>query len=742
MKLLRNTGLGRSAVIALALYTAVAIVTLWNLLLQFNTAVPGGKDSDYYQFLWGYWWIGHALAQGQSPLWTDYVLYPHLSNLSVHTLAPIWYPVYALAAPLLGRLGAGNLIVLLGYVISGMVMFIWLRRQLEPRPAAGGLALLGGLAYAFSPYMMTHASYIQLNLTPLWWFPLVLLLWDELAFPRRLPRPATAVELGLALWGVWLTDLQFWVWLPVAAWGYVLWTLWRQRRGWLPLLGWGLLAVAIMAALAWVYPVNALRQINLDPNEYPPAGLITLHAYSLPLTALVGLAEPVETKTLGHVLAWLIWGGIAVGLLWRFRGSTARVGANRRFAPTDDATPGTILRPGAWFWLALGLIPLVLALGPDVTFGGATLPLPYAWLHDLLRGQHRIPARFTGAAAFLLVTFLVKVWQPVVAWALARRRLLTTAALAGVTVALLADVGAFQPFPVRNVPDYAIHHQIAREPGDFIVMDVPVGTHYGWTGIGRGYFSMYYGAVHHHRMVNGWLSRIPYSTLAYYMDSPLFSWLAGTRVLSPDEQTQAAAEFDTYLRDWPVGYVIAYRDWMTPEQQTEWIGWLNERSGLCPAESTTEADLLWWRAEALGCGATLPTSHVAMGAPADWAHVGSGWYGPEVIGGPAGRWAGETATLRLTLDPDLAYELTFSALGFGRRRVVTLSGAGGFGQRLALSVNNWRDYRVVIPAGALPDRLLTLRHNGANSAQALGLSDDTRLLAAAYTYFTLRPLAP
>lgn len=723
------------------LYTLLALITLWNLFSHLSAAVPGGKDSDYYQFLWGYWWIGYALSHGQSPLWTDHTLYPHLSNLSIHTLAPIWYPVYAVVDPFVGHLATGNLMVLLGYVFSGTAMFVWLRRQLEPHPAAFPLSFLGGLAFAFSPYMMTHASYIQLNLTPLWWFPLILLIWDEIVFPRRLPRLLTAILLGLVLWGVWLTDLQFWVWLPFAAWGYVLWTLWvnRQDRRWLPLLGWGLLAAAIMAGLAWVYPLAALRQVNLNPNEFPPAGLTTLHAYSLPLSALIGLAEPVETKTLGRVLAWLIWGGIFVGLIYYFRRNKS-VGATYQVAPTGNFLSATSPRPGQWFWLVMGLIPLVLALGPDMTIGDTTIPLPYALLHDLLRGQHRIPARFTGVAAFLLVTFLVLAWQPVAAWVLRRSRIVAGLTLVGVGVALLADIGAFQPFPIREIPDYAIHHQIAPESGDFIVMDVPVGTHYGWTGIGRGYFSMYYGAVHQHRMVNGWLARIPYSTLAYYINSPLFSWLAGVRELSPDERAQAAAEFDGYLRDWPIGYVIAYRNWMTPEQQNQWIGWLNQRPGLCPAEMAMEAELIWWRAESLGCDTLQTATNIVMGTLNDWTHIGGGWYSPEVIGGPVGRWAAESAVLRLTLDPNADYELTFMALGFDEGRTVTLSGAGDFSETITITSDNWHDYRVTLPAGALSDSLLMLRHNGANSAQALGLSDDARLLAAAYSRFMLRAL--
>src|SRR5690606_26514997 len=99
-------------------YTALACVTLRTLLPQFNSAVPGGKDTDYYQFLWNYWWIGHALSNGVSPMWTDYTLYPHLSNLSIHTLAPIWYPFYAITQPFIGTIASGNLMVLLGFSLT------------------------------------------------------------------------------------------------------------------------------------------------------------------------------------------------------------------------------------------------------------------------------------------------------------------------------------------------------------------------------------------------------------------------------------------------------------------------------------------------------------------------------------------------------------------------------------------------------------------------------------------------
>jgi hypothetical protein len=731
------------------LYTALACVTLSTLLPHFTTAVPGGKDSDYYQFLWGYWWIGHALQNGQSPLWTDYTLYPHLNNLSIHTLAPIWYPVYAVAEPLVGTIGAGNLMVLLGFPITGTLMFAWLRRRLRGRLAA--LAFTGGLVYAFSPYMMTHASYIQLNLTPLWWFPLILLLWDELAFPERLPRGVTAVLLGLALWGVWLTDLQYLIWLALAAWGYVLWTLWAARRRLLPVLAWGGLAAVIMALLAWVYPLAALSQVNLNPLEYPPAGLTTLHAYSVPLAALVGLAPNVETKTLGHVLAWLIWAGIVAAFIHGYRGRVGArhalplhqseissvqsvsqpVGATRALPlqPSESSSTGPFIpQPSVWFWLAIGLVPLVLALGPDITLGETTLPLPYTLLHNLLKGQHRIPGRLTGPAAFLLITFLALAWLPWLERWWARRRAFVVGGLALAGAAVMADVGALSPFPTRDIPDYPIYHQIAQDKRDFVVMDVPVGTQYGWTGIGNGYFSMFYGAIHQHKMVNGWLARIPYSTLDYYIQSPLFSWLAGARDASPAEQQQAADELARDRQQWPIGYMIAYRNWIATDKQTTWIGWLNMQPGFCAPEQSADSALIWWKAETLGCD-TAPTTRIDTGE--NWTAFGAGWYNPETIGGPAGRWATQDAALRVNLKPDTAYRLTFSALAFGSMQEVQFGG----GDRIRLSDRDWTQYTVTLPPNSAPDGLLRLHHRSKQSAASLGISDDARPLAAAYTAF-------
>ncbi len=733
---------GNWLALAFVAYTLIALVALGGLVAQFDRAVPNGPDSDFYQFHWNYWWLRFAPLQGQSPLWTDYVLYPHVSNLSLHTLAPIWLPVYLLAEPLAGRIVAVNLMVVLGFPLTGLAMAAWLRRVLE-NTAAGQMtakivAFLGGLAYAFSPYMLYHAAKTHLNLTALWWFPLTLLLWDEIAAPRRLPHPVGAALMGLALWGCWLTDLQYPLWLPFTLGLYALWTLWaaRQGRRWRTLVGWGALALAVMAALTLIWPLPALLQVRQDPLEFPPAGLDTARAYSLLPGALLGLSPLSDDRTLGRLLPWLVWGGIAVVA---FRRRSAKMGAG-----ATSRSPLQSRAPSPWFWLLIVLPPLILALGPDVTVGSAQIPLPYLPLHWALGGQYRNPVRFAAPAVASLITFAALAWTPLAQHLV--ERLQTPRARQGVFLSgtllvgglLLFDAGAFAPFPTRVMPDYPLYREIAAEGGDFVILDVPVGTHSGWTGMGAGYIAMYYAPDHRHRMVNGTFSRVPYSALADYMNSPLFAGLAGARDLPPGGE--AAAELDRYLRDWPLGYVIAHRDWMSSDQQNTRIGWLNEQPGLCPAQITPDAALVWWRSRALGCGDLPPTVQIEPGAPAGWTYIGRGWYDPENIGGPDGRWAGEQASLRVTLEPGRAYELTFSALAFGAGQTVTFGGPEPFADPIALSADDWRDYTVTIPADALADGLLVLQHNGAQSPAALGLSTDARLLAAAYRRFALRPL--
>jgi hypothetical protein len=742
-----------------AAYTLIAIVALWNLLSRIATAVPFGPYTDYHQFLWGFWWIGYAFQHGQSPLWSNYVLFPHTHNMSVHTLAALWWPIYAVLEPLIGYVAAGNILVLLNFPFAGSGMFVWLRRKLGPGREAVVIAFLGGLAFAFTFYLMAHATYMQLNLTPIFWFPVILVLWDEIADPRWMRRPVTAVLLGLALWGLWLSDLEYVIWVPITIGGYSLWTLWvtRKQRRWVPLVVWAIVSIIIMLGLAWIYPLGALLQVRWDPNEFPPAGLGTLRAYSLPLPALIGLAPLFESRTLGRFPVWLAWAAIVLSVVETVRQRRNVPAPNRtdkslvnaessnpEAPPTKpESTAKLNFQPSKWLWLVLMLPPIVMALGPDITIGNITIPLPYLALHGLLNGQHRSPSRFTGGGEAMLITFLAVAWAP---WfiRLARQRQFWAGAVA-VLVALitLTEVGAFSPFPIKVMRDYEIYHQIGQDKREFVIMDIPVGVHHGFTGMGKGQIAMFYGPVHQHPMINGWLSRMPHSWLVYYLNSPLYAWLAGAYTPNTDERNHAAWELDKYTREYRVGYVFVHRDWIhdwLPESwERDWIGWLNMHPSLCPAQISDDGLLVWWRARWLKCDLET-TTQILPGAVMSWTAVGPGWYSVETIGGPSARWAEKEAGLRVVLDPNTAYEVTFSAVAFDKERTVTLGSQNWSSPAIAISVGDWRDYTVTIPAGVVAQEYLFLHHNTSDSPAALGQSDDKRSLAVAYRSIVFRPL--
>jgi hypothetical protein len=304
-------------------------------------------------------------------------------------------------------------------------------------------------------------------------------------------------------------------------------------------------------------------------------------------------------------------------------------------------------------------------------------------------------------------------------------------------------VGAFNPFPVKIVRDYEIYHQISQDKRDFVIMDVPVGVHHGWTGMGKGQIAMFYGPVHQHRIINGWLSRMPHSWLVYYMNSTLFSWMAGARLVNEDERNFAIWELDKYVREYPVGYVFVHRDWIRDwfgeDRERDWIGFLNMHPSLCSAEISPDGLLVWWRARWLGCNPGT-TTQIDPGAVSSWTSIGPGWYSPEIIGGPSGRWATKDVGLRVALDPTMDYQLTFSAVAFGNERSLTVATPIWTSGPLTITTDDWHDYTVTIPAGTAKLGQLMLHHNGASSPVTLGLSDDKRLLSVAYRSFTLRPV--
>ncbi len=712
--------------LALVGYALISVLFFWSLIAGFGEVVPGAVRTDYDHFIWNYWWIDHALQNGLDPLQSDFMLFPNTHNLTLHTLTPIWLPLWMLIEPFVERIGFLTLALVLSTLLTALATFAWIKPMLSRSAFGVSMAFALGVFFAFQPYVRFSASNSHLNIISLWWIPLTLSLWREVAFTRIFKRPISALLLGLAFWGCWLTDYGLWLSLPIVLGVYGVWTLWhlRQNFRWVKPMLWGIFALAIMGiGVVLIYPSSAFFAVDTsNPYVYPPSSLESIRELALSSSSWFGLDFDPENKRVGTVLAVTFWGslvGIGVTVL------------RQRSMPRYQ-TSGDYPNPPHWLWLLMSLPLALLMLGVDIQLGDTRVALPYRFLHEALNGQYRTPERFVLPLTFVLVTFVALVLDYLLTRLSeqTKRRLAILPLIAGAL--MLVETGILEPFPTRNITDYPIYDTIGQDERDYVILDVPIGVHYGWTGMGAGRYSIIYTPLHQKRTVNGFLARIPFSDYAYYTDSPFFTWLAQDYPRSQEQMVQINAEFDQYLVSYPMGYVFAHRQWMTDDQMTHWIGWLNERDGLCVPQISHDTQVIWWRAEAFDCDETPATMTIDLGGGADWVYIGSGWFNPENIGGPMARWAGERVTLRVNPPQSERMEITFTATAFDRARTVIIGD-----QTVTITADGWNTYTIIVPISALNNNLLTLTHESADSAMSLGLSADERAIAVAYAEFTI-----
>jgi len=389
----RRAPLGRAGVVALAaaLYLGAGAASTWPALEESRSSFlaegrPGGGEAapgDHLQALYQLWLPGHQLERGEAP-WRD--PYSFAGSVEPRPSFAGWpfglvlWPLHRL----LGSVGAWNAFVLLTYVGSGLLAFVWLESLGVGRPAA----LAGGLVFALAPYRAAQLSAGHLLAPVSMLLPLAL--W---ALERRRTLVAVAALASIPLAGqvhLALGAIPF----------FVLYAACRRRL--VPGALAGLGAVAAGLLVYW----TAIRGTVGEGGR----SFAQVERYSAELADLVSrdVRHGLEAFAL---LGWLTPGVALVGL-------TLLAARRSRLA------------------LALGLgaaVPIVLALGANTP---AYEPL---WRH--LPGLHdtRVPERLLPIAALCLAGLA--------AFALERVRHAAVTALAVIALGLDLRLGVdlFRP---------------------------------------------------------------------------------------------------------------------------------------------------------------------------------------------------------------------------------------------------------------------------------------------------------
>jgi hypothetical protein len=214
-------------------------------------------------------------------------------------------------------------------------------------------------------------------------------------------------------------------------------------------------------------------------------------------------------------------------------------------------------------WLVAGTGLFILALGSNLQVAGRELnvALPYSWVADwfpvrVMRHPHRFNI-LLGFPLAVLAGYGVARVLPRLRWP----AMCTVGLCALVLVEYLPC-----PYPtVRpNIPPF--YYQLAQEPGDFAILDLPLKP----STAAKEY--MYYSTLHDKPLVEGKIARLPDSAFAFIDSIPLLYGLHADEEMEPDlgdvsRQLSALAQANVH-------YVILHPDGIPPGRLARWREWL------------------------------------------------------------------------------------------------------------------------------------------------------------------------
>ena len=213
------------------------------------------------------------------------------------------------------------------------------------------------------------------------------------------------------------------------------------------------------------------------------------------------------------------------------------------------------------FWGGLALLAGSLTLGPFIRVADVAtyLPTPWAVLRYVpVIGTARAPARFA-----VLLTLAVAVLFALALAALADRR----AGLRRPVVALVGLLLAIElcpaPRPLFDGTIAPVYAQIASDPRDVRVLELPFGVRDGLTSFGDfSAASQFHQTLHGKRLVGGYLSRVSNRRFEMARRRPVLAVLAALsegRDVSPAELEEARRRGPEFVDAARIGYVVVDR---------------------------------------------------------------------------------------------------------------------------------------------------------------------------------------
>jgi len=545
----------RSALIAagvFGLYVLLTLVMSYPVPAQLTTHLIGDGD-DMWVHYWNNWWVERVI-QGKNELYhTDLLFHPQGVSLRHQNFAWLNIALWLGIKQLVGGIAAYNLVHLIHIPLSGLSMFLLVRRLTKSTASA----FIGGLIFAFLPFRMLDTNHPNMVSTE--GFPLFMLFLIRLFEDKRPLRDSIAAGITVAVIGYMRWQLLILAGFMAASYLIYLFFWKRERWSWQMVPWLGLTAVIGLVLMApGLYPyLREMTQEGVAGELYqltPEPGKQDLLSYIVPqrqhpLSPLYdrifvrwsnAAARHVYSAFLGHVLMALA----VVAVVARKKGQ--RIG----------------------FWLGLAVLSFVFALGPNLRCNRILyeeIPLPYqliGWLPPVR--MLGVSLRFNALLGVPLAVLggfgaeAVREWLADRHWG--ERLTHPVIFVSLLSILILVD---FLSIPTSTVTTHvpAFYDQLTKERGDFAIAGLPGKRHHT-----ERY--MFYQTEHERPILGGHVSRLPPEALNFASSVPLIADMYEEVAIDtslPDVSRQlsllAAADFK---------YVIIHKDLAKAQQLRAW----------------------------------------------------------------------------------------------------------------------------------------------------------------------------
>lgn len=458
--------------VVLAGATAFVCILMWRVVVHLGSTVIGTLGSDSTGGVWWLWQLNHEsgyhlLGTTHHTLTGAPIGWDQGNGLNLQWLLP-YYPAY-LVTKIVGEVAAFNLVVLSGYVLSGVAMYA-VTRYLGCKRLVAAWAALVYIVFPWHLARAEHASLVHIEV-------LALLILTLIAAARQ-PSWSRFALVGVATLACWFTSGYYGAEALITsvafAFGAALATSWRRGlRLVVGITACALAATALLSVGSFTSGVNrgaglhrtvedvsigGLRPIELvvpaDGNLILNDTLKSFHAKRLHGTNVTEVSNYLGLLTIALALLWLV-------VAWRRR--------------TDLTEGHRLATAGLVSVVATGL---VFAAPSPITLFGHDVWMPSRLLWEIVPAL-RAPARWIPLVMAALIPLAALGLQAVSSGRLVGRQRTGTMAAAIVGAAMVFSFLELAISPAKNrfrttpvPPEYTA---VERTP-DGILAEYPLGS--------------------------------------------------------------------------------------------------------------------------------------------------------------------------------------------------------------------------------------------------------------------------